>query len=335
MDIKSMLLQIAVLNVPVSHAALFFGHSIASRLGIAACPLTVNSQGISNMAQLGFDVITYKTIRSTATPIKSPHVYHVNLHEPLARHQICSQVHMINHAPTANDRALTNLYGIGSLSAQETIADLKKAHAELPAGKVLIVSVYGSGITYEEQIDDFVTTACIAHEGGASIIELNLSCPNIKTAVPMYKDAQLVYAVCDAVKRALPEVNLTIKVSVFDNEAQMREVMRAAYRAGVRGICGINTVPMRVINAQGEPVYGADRVTSGVSGEPIRELALEFTRMARAIIAQENMDMMLLATGGVMNVDDYEAFLAAGADIVLCATAALLNLDISRNIQKN
>jgi dihydroorotate dehydrogenase len=305
-----------------------FGRPIASRFGIAACPLTVNSEGVRKMAERGFDIITYKTIRSGYMPIKSPNVYRVNLHEQLTRNQIGSRVHIIDHEPTAADRALTNLYGIGSLSAQETIADLKKAHANLAEGKVLIVSIYGSGNTQQEQIDDFAQTARIAYEGGAFIIELNLSCPNLSTGAPIYKDADLVYTICNAVKQAVPCVHLSIKVSVFDSYDQMRTVMHAAYRAGVRGICGINTIPMRVVNANGEPIYGTDRAVSGLSGEPIGELALEFTRHARAIINEDHMDMALFATGGVMSKDDYDALITAGADVVLCATAALLDMDV-------
>lgn len=301
-----------------------FGRPMASRFGIAACPLTINSEGVCKMAECGFDIITYKTIRSGYMPIKSPNVYRVALHEQLTREQIGSRVHIIDHEPAPDDRALTNLYGIGSLSPQETIADLKKAHALLPQGKALIVSIYGSGNTVQEQIDDFVRTARIAYDGGASIIELNLSCPNLATGAPIYKDADLVYAISGAVKRALPSLHVSIKVSVFDSYDEMRGVMRAAYRAGVRGMCGINTIPMRVVNADGEPVYGADRAVSGLSGEPIRELALEFTRHARAIITDDRMDMVLFAAGGVMSKEDYDAFIAAGADVVLCASAALI-----------
>lgn len=305
-----------------------FGHPITSRFGIAACPLTINSEGVRKMLERGYSIITYKTIRSGYMPIKSPNVYRVDIHEQLTREQIGSQVRIIDHEPTSDDRALTNLYGIGSLSEKETIADLKKAHALLAQGNVLIVSMYGSGDTQQEQIDDFVRTARIAYDGGASIIELNLSCPNISTGAAIYKDPELVYELCGAVKRALPSLHLIIKVSVFDSYEQMRSVMGAAYRAGVSGICGINTVPMRVVNANDEPVYGAGREMSGVSGEPIRELALEFTRHARAIITEDHMDMVLLAAGGVMSKDDYDAFIAAGADVVLCASAALLHKDV-------
>lgn len=326
---KKGLALIAVMHMAALYAfnqgcGMLFGRPIASRFGIAACPLTINSEGVRQMAERGFDIITYKTIRSGSMPIKSPNVYRVHIHEQLTREKIGSRVQVIDHEPTNADRALTNLYGIGSLSAHETIADLKKAHAILPEGKALIVSIYGSGNTLKEQIDDFVRTACIAYEGNASIIELNLSCPNISCGQPIYKDADLVYAVCDAVKHALPSMHIIIKVSVFDSYDQMRDVMRAAYRAGVCGICGINTVPMRVVNAQGEAIYGVGREMSGVSGEPIRELALEFTRHARAIIEQESMDMVLLAAGGVMSSGDYDALIAAGADVVLCASVALI-----------
>ncbi len=301
-----------------------FGYPLASSIGIAACPLTVNSEGVRKMAERGFDLITYKTIRTVAMPIKSPVMYRVDVHEQLTHECIGSRVCIIDHEPTQEDRAITNLYGIGSLDAGETIADIKKAHALLPEGKLLIVSIYGSGNNMDEQTQDFVQAAQIAAAGGAQIIEANLSCPNLATNKLMYKDPELVHAVCSAIKSALPNIHLIIKVGVFDDDAQMREAIRAAYRGGARGICGINTVPMRVVNAQGDPVYGAGREISGLSGEPIRELALEFTRNARAIITQEHMDMILLATGGVMNAHDYDAFIAAGADVVLCATAALI-----------
>lgn len=334
MKIKNMFLQMAILSVQIAQAATFFGHSIASPIGIAACPLTINSEGVRQMIARGFDVITYKTIRTAAMPIKSPDVYRVDLYAQLTHQEIGSRVHIFDHEPTEYDRAITNLYGIGSLSADETIADIKKAHELLPEGKLLIISIYGSGDTMDEQIQDFVKAAQIAAEGGAQIIEANLSCPNLAMNTLMYKDPELVYAICNAIKNAVPDLHLIIKVGVFDNDAQMRETMCAAYRGGARGICGINTVPMRVVNAQGEPVYGAGREMSGLSGEPIRELALEFTRAARAIITQEHMEMILLATGGVMNVHDYDAFIAAGADIVLCATAALLELDVAGAIKR-
>lgn len=306
-------------------ALTLFGYPLASRIGIAACPLTATSDGIRMLAESGFDVLTYKTIRSVAAPIKSSHIYYVDVENQLTCDDVGGCFTAIDHAPTEQNRAITNCYGIGSQDAEDAIADIKKARTSISEGKVLIVSIYGSGMSIKEQIDDFVRTAQIAAAGGAQIIEANLSCPNLGSAEPVYKNATLVFALCDAIKKAIMEIPLIIKVGIFDSYEQMDAVIAAAYQGGARGICGINTIPVRVVNSDGEPVYGADRMVSGLSGTPIHALALEFTRNARTIIDAHGFDMVLCATGGVMNPHDFDALLAAGADIALCATGAILN----------
>lgn len=306
-----------------------FGYPLASRIGVAASPFTATSEGIRMASECGFDIITYKTIRSAETPIKSPYIYYVDVHHQLTRNDIGRQLTVIDHEPTEQDRAITNCYGMGSSCPEETIEEIMQARAYVAQGQVLIVSMYGSGNDVQEQIADFVHAARIAHAGGAHIIEVNLSCPNLANTALMYKQPTLVYAICSAIKAAIPDIPLSIKVGVFDTREQMQDVIVAAYQAGVRGICGINTIPVRVVDGDGKPIYGPDRQTSGLSGYPIRALALEFTRDARAIIDMHHLDMVLFATGGVMNAQDFDDFLRAGADIVLCATGAMINPNVA------
>jgi len=61
------LLDFAPVEVPVTPFKEFLGLKVRSRIGIAA-GLLLNSKWISAYAKLGFDILTYKTVRSSARP---------------------------------------------------------------------------------------------------------------------------------------------------------------------------------------------------------------------------------------------------------------------------
>jgi orotate phosphoribosyltransferase len=301
------------------------GYPLASRIGISACPLTT-SEGIKDLAALGYDIITYKTIRSSHCPIQSSILYDVDINTQLTRKDFNTTVYA-HERLRAQDKglAITNSYGINSLTEEATIFDIAQTRRHLLPKQVLIVSVYGSGKNNAEQVDDFVAAARLAAVGGAHIIEANLSCPNLNAQEYVYKNTELVYQICKAITTHIPDLPLIIKVGVFDSIAQTKEILLAAHAGGARGICGINTVPMQVLDAQDNHVYGLDHRVSGVSGAPLLELALEFTREARSIIDEEKLALALLVTGGVIEPAQFDLLFAAGADIALCATGAMRN----------
>ena len=305
------------------------GYPIASPIGVSACPLTT-SDGIKNLATLGYDVITYKTIRSSYWPTTSSTIYEVDIQAPLTRKdfyatfRICDQQN--NQAQT---KSLTNCYGNSSCDKETTIADIAQARSYLSEKQVLIVSIYGSGHSDEQQINDFVAAARIAVAGGAHILEANLSCPNLTNNEYRYKDANFVYHVCRAITAQFPLMPLIIKVGFFDTIKQTKEVLLAACAGGARGICGINTMPAHIVDASNNPAYGSTHTISGVSGAPLFNLMLEFVKNARTVIDQEKLPLTLLATGGITEPKDFDAALAAGADIALCATGAMKNKNLA------
>lgn len=308
-----------------------FGYPLTSPIGIAACAITT-STGIMFAAHAGYDVLTYKTIRSAASPINSSYMYRVACPDQLTKADIGKTLPVATHK--ADELAITNSFGINCMDRENTVLDIAKARAVLSEGQVLIVSIYGSGDTQKKQVDDFVVVARIAGEGGAQIIEANISCPNIGHQVPVYKQPDLVFEICHAITTALPGIPLTIKVGLFDTIEQMRATLHAAHRGGARGVCGINSVPMRVVTKEGNPVYGPERMLSGVSGKPILQLAKQFVCDARTIIDEEQLELILFATGGVTVADDFDLLLAAGADIVLSATGAMLNENLALDYHK-
>ena len=304
----------------------FLGHSIASRIGIPACCI-MTSKGIALAARLGFDILTYKTIRSIVVPEPPlPHICYVDCNCPITADTIGSIVNESRQPPQKADYiALSNSFGIISSSLDLITNDIICARNSLQEGQVLIVSIFGSEQENRSMIEDFVFIAKIAYCAAAHIIEVNLSCPNVGCKEPMYKNSVLVYQIIHAITQAIPDCPLIAKVGLFYDKQNMKEMFYAACKGGARGICGINSVPMEVVNNENTPIFGESRRVSGVSGMPIRDIALQFVKDAREIIEQENLDLALLATGGVTTAEHFQEFLNAGADVVLSATGTIHN----------
>jgi len=223
-----------------------------------------------------------------------------------------------------NAVAITNSFGMPSKDAAFLHEDIGKAVQGIKEGQVLIVSVVGSTTEKAEFVDDFVTTALLAVKAGATIIEANFSCPNVVTGEgKIYSNPDGVYNIASALVKALGHIPLLIKVGVFDDPAQMRNVFKAAARAGVRGISGINTLSMKVVDEHGQPALGPTRGYSGICGGPIRAAAIDWVKQAKTIISEEKLDLVLVACGGIMLPSQFDDFLHAGAHVAMSATGMM------------
>lgn len=296
----------------------FLGHKIASRIGVPAGP-AMNSNWVKLLAELGADVIVYKTIRTQKYPCHPlPNVTFVNanlnlqnLDTPLV-------------ATEKETTGITNSFGMPSKDPDFLRADIKKAKDALKPGQLLIVSAVGTPRPGEDFTEDFVEAVTMAKEYGGEVIEANFSCPNVCTGEgSLYTNPETVFDLSSKLVTALGETPLIIKIGFFRDQALMREVFKAAARAGVRGISGLNSVAMKVVNENNEPALGPDRPTSGVCGSPIRDLALQFVRDARKIIDEEKLNLALIGVGGVTEPQHFQDLLEAGADLTMSATGIM------------
>ena len=188
----------------------------------------------------------------------------------------------------------------------------------------MIVSIVGTPREGEDFIEDFVHCARIAIEGGAKIIEADLSCPNVVTCEgSLFTSPDMVFEISRRMKKAMGSIPLVIKVGVIEEEEIMRQVMEAAARAGVQAICGINTMSMKVVKPNGEPALGEKRLKAGVCGSPIREVALDFIQKAHKINFVEKLGLTIMGTGGVTSPDHFDLFFEAGADVAMSAVGML------------
>lgn len=302
----------------------FLGFRVASPLGVPAGPL-LTSKWTTLAAQLGFDVVTYKTIRSHAyAGWDLPNVIYVKSEGPLKEGEGC--VVKTDHTPQLSEMAITNSFGMPSQSPEFLERDIALANEQLKEGQLLVVSVVGSTNSGRDFLKDYLDTALLAKRSGAKVVEANFSCPNVKSKEgSLYNHPEAVLEMCTALVKALKETPLIIKVGVFANPDLMKKVLTMMARAGVQAVSGINTISKRVVDQEGKPALGPDRLTSGICGAPIQNQALEFVKGASRIIQDEKLPLTLIGVGGVTKAADFGQFLDAGAQFVQTATGMMWN----------
>lgn len=310
------------------------GYEVDSPIGVAANAVTT-SKGIATAATLGYDIITYKTVRSKAYEgYPKPHICHVGIDHMLQRDEIYGTFHKKNKPSESPEQiAISNSMGMGCRDCKWVSEDIANARASIGKRQLLIVSVFGDGQNEQAVVDDFVSTAQMVQDAGAQVVELNLSCPNLGGHTFPYKNFGFSYEVVAAVVKKL-SIPVSVKVGVFDNKEQMEQLLTAIKRAGARGVCGINTVPVKIVNEEGKPFFGDNRQVSGLSGAPLRQLAKEFIQNAREIIDKNKLELTLFATGGITTAKDFQQYLDWGADVALTATGFIYNPHIASEFKQ-
>lgn len=310
---------------PKSEWKEFLGFKVASRIGVPAGPL-LNARWISFAARAGYDIVTYKTIRSKSHPAHPvPNMVYVETDGFLSPNQEGGVLKMTESEPKSMDHlALTNSFGIPSRDPAYLIDDIAKAESSLQPGQVMIVSVVGTPRKDEDFVEDFAVAAQLAIEGGAKIIEADFSCPNVLSCEgSIHTNPDSVYKISKRMMEVIGSKPLIIKVGVIADEKVLREVMKAAARAGVQAICGINTLSMKVVKEDGTPALGENRLRAGVCGGPIRMAALDFIDKAHKINKEEKLGLTIMATGGVTLPRHFDEFFAHGADVAMSAIGML------------
>lgn len=196
-------------------------YRVMSRIGLFACPLSATAQGVALASKLGFDVITWKTIRSKASePHPKPNLTYV--------YAVGGKIVATKEQTTS----MANSIGNPSYQLEPTLLEVQKGLAALQKGQILIASIYGTGQTKKEIIDDFVYLAQRVAEIGVHAIELNCSCPNVTTGL-YCKDIDFMRDIMDAV-RNIVSIPIVVKVSQADSYEQLEALLFACANAGVR-----------------------------------------------------------------------------------------------------
>lgn len=318
------------------------GHEVNFPIGVPASVLTSTAGWIREYAGQGWNVLTYKTVRTFA---QSPHAHPTWVFVPKAHQLTAATVDRplegdIDSWPDTPDQVtMANSFGIPSLAPGEWQADIEQARKALHDGQVIIVSVVGSTppgtfATFEDIKDDFVRAAQMAHDAGADLVELNFSCPNLEGSPvgDLYCMPDEARSIAKAVAEAIGEEPF-IKIGYLPHK--QLEALLLATADHIRGVSAINTVSVPIVSERDSHRSAfPGRPTAGVSGSAIKKLAMSTIENISVLREKHHLHLDSIATGGVTSSKDFEDFMALGATAVQSCTGAFINPQLAIDIRK-
>jgi dihydroorotate dehydrogenase len=309
---------------PVPGAWTYCGLPVAAPLAMAAGPL-LNSKWCLYYANLGFEVVTYKTVRSgprscyplpNLVPVDAPPLGGREANLPAA-------------AEFGGSWAIS--FGMPSKSPDVWTADVAATRRALPPGKKLCVSVVGTmqaGWSLERLADDYAECAAQAVVSGADCVEFNLSCPNVSTC-----DGQLYQQPADAalvavrVRSAVGDAPLVAKIGYFANPQAIPPFVEAL-APHVTAIATTNCIAATIA---GNHFEGQPR---GIGGRAILDASVRQVEAIANYAAQQNLPLRVIGVGGIFTAADLRRYLDAGAESTQLATAAMREPDVALTIRQ-
>ncbi len=194
---------------------------------------------------------------------------------------------------------------------------------KLPYLKKIGVPIIVS-IASEENPDEFIALARRLNKIKAvSAIELNISCPNIKTIDhrPQTKDqiAQDPVATYEVVNSVRKVTDKTLITKLSPNVTDITEIALAAEKAGSDAVSLINTLTGMAIDVRTRKPKIAS-ITGGLSGPAIRPVAV---RMVWEVY--QKIRIPIIGMGGIMDTLSAWEFFICGATAISVGTANFVN----------
>ena len=192
---------------------------------------------------------------------------------------------------------------------------------ETPSGMMNSVGLNNPGI------DAFISnelpkmrklgTNVIANIGGGCMIELNISCPNVKHGGMAFGiKSDVAY---DVVKEIKSIVKKPLMVKLSPNAEDIVDMAVKCEKAGADSISLINTLKGMAIDIyKRKPVF--NNISAGLSGPAVKPVALRMVyEVSKAI------DIPVIGLGGISTGKDAIEFMMAGASAVQIGTINFIN----------
>ncbi len=172
----------------------------------------------------------------------------------------------------------------------------------------IIANVAGS------QVEDYVQVAQnISTAPNVTALELNISCPNVKTGGIAFGTIPEVAK--ELTKKVKDVSSVPVYVKLSPNVSNIVEMAKAVEAGGADGLTMINTlVGMRLDLKTAKPILA--NKTGGLSGPAIKPVAI---RMIYEV--SQHVSIPIIGMGGIETVEDVIEFFYAGASAVAVGTA--------------
>jgi dihydroorotate dehydrogenase (NAD+) catalytic subunit len=200
---------------------------------------------------------------------------------------------------------MVNAIGLENVGVEAFVRD--KLPAALTYGTNLIASVAG------ETAADFAACAQILDATPIAALELNISCPNVKSGGMAFGVDPQASAEVVATVKAVTRKPVIAKLT--PNVTDIAAVASACEAAGADAVSLTNTFAAMVIDAERRcPILASN--TGGLSGPAIRPAAVY-----RVFQVAQAVQVPVIGMGGIWNASDALEFLLAGASAVAVGTA--------------
>ncbi len=183
---------------------------------------------------------------------------------------------------------------------------------------IILANVGGS------TIDEYMVSVEKLNETNIDMIELNISCPNVKEGGMAFGiKSKIAYEMVSEVRNACTKP-LIVKLS--PNAENIVEMAESCTKAGADGLSLVNTFSGMAIDIYNrKPVF--KNIIAGLSGPCIKPIALRMVyEVSRAV------DIPIIGLGGIMNYKDAIEFIMAGAHCIQVGTGNFIKPDISIDI---
>lgn len=196
---------------------------------------------------------------------------------------------------------------------------IKEELQEMKKLNTVVIANLGGGTTedYEKGIE-------LLNNTDVDIIELNISCPNVKHGGMAFGIKSNV--AFDVVSRVKKYCDKPLMVKLSPNAEDIVDMAVKCTEAGADSISLVNTFKAMAIDInKRKPVF--DNVSAGLSGPCIKPIALRMVyEVAKAV------DVPVVGMGGISNGKDALEFIMAGATAIQVGTANFMKPDVCLDI---
>lgn len=173
-------------------------------------------------------------------------------------------------------------------------------------------------------VDDYVKGASMLEKTSVPIIELNISCPNVKEGGMAFgTDPKKACEVIEKVRKVTKKV-LMVKLS--PNVGDIKEFVKISENSGADCISLVNTFNALAIDVDNKKAVFENK-TAGLSGPCIKPIALRMVYEA-----SNATNLPIIGMGGISNYRDCLEFIMAGASAVQVGTSNFVDFNTMINI---
>ena len=176
-------------------------------------------------------------------------------------------------------------------------------------------------------IEDYLETVRLISKTEAQMIELNISCPNVKSGGMAFGIKTCVAK--DVVKKVRDVTDKPLIVKLSPNANDIVEMAKACEEVGADALSLVNTFNAMAIDIDRRKTVFNNK-TAGLSGPAIKPIALRMTyEVSKAV------NIPVIGMGGIQNYRDVIEFIMAGASAVQVGTMNFTEPMIMANIAED